>query len=338
MVKYNVKLYFFNSRHLHQIYDGFYKLEKQGICKLEWTPYSFGCMKPVLRTEINGKTVIFDCLDGYNWINASIEENLKAYQKDFSSCDYYFKRSYDPQYGIGRPLGLNYEVLPEFFPPFHSQTPLEWLLFSLYNYFPIPMGPLTCERISYEPKVKKDGKVIFLCRLWDPDNTNDNDFRTERRMINQYRIDLVATLRRELGDLFVGGISRDSYSAKHCPKELLMPHFLTYRKTYIKTMHNCNIGIATDGLHKSIGWKFGEYVASSKAIVTESLKYQVTGDFREGKNYLCFNDDTSLIKQVRSLLNDEKAMSDMMRMNHRYFNQYVRPDQFVLRALEQIEM
>lgn len=34
-----------------------------------------------------------------------------------------------------------------------------------------------------------------------------------------------------------------------------------------------DICITTTGLHRSIGWKFAEYIAASKAIVTEKLNY-----------------------------------------------------------------
>jgi hypothetical protein len=43
------------------------------------------------------------------------------------------------------------------------------------------------------------------------------------------------------------------------------------------------------GLYESNGWKLGEYVAGSKAIVSEHLHYDAPGNFSPEQNYLEFN-------------------------------------------------
>ena len=51
-------------------------------------------LKPILKVRINDKyDVIYDTLDGLNWIKASIENNLD-YFKNNIKADFYFKRSF----------------------------------------------------------------------------------------------------------------------------------------------------------------------------------------------------------------------------------------------------
>lgn len=336
MVEYDVTIYYFDSPHLYQIYDGFHKLKRQGICKLKWIPEKASSKtKPVLKTIINGKLVYFDCLDGYNWINASVEENIDYYKKQYIKSERYFKRSYASEYGIGLPLGLSYNVAPEYYPSISLRCSMEFHRL-MHVVFDNVEGPMRCEEIAFRPIVKRNGKILFLARLWNPEDVKSDDRKKERQKINENRMEAVYELRKEFGDMFIGGFCREEYSLEHCPHEFLMQKDVTNRNAYIRTMHDCNICIATDGLHKSIGWKFGEYVASSKAIVTEKLNYEVPGDFSEGKNYLSFSDSRMMITQVKRLVNDEKATLEMMTNNYNYYNQYLRPDRLVLNALKQI--
>jgi len=61
---------------------------------------------------------------------------------------------------------------------------------------------------------------------------------------------------------------------------------LSNRRNYLEVMKQSDICISSMGLHQSIGWKTGEYIAASKAIINESFHYKVVGDFQIGKNYL----------------------------------------------------
>jgi hypothetical protein len=97
----------------------------------------------------------------------------------------------------------------------------------------------------------------------------------------------------------------------------------------------CDICVASTGLHGSIGWKMGEYVAASRAIVTEIMRYEVPGDYTEGRHFLSFDTPAQCLAHIDSLVDDETRRREMMRANHDYYQEWLRPDKLVAHALSQ---
>ena len=95
------------------------------------------------------------------------------------------------------------------------------------------------------------------------------------------------------------------------------------------------ICVSSEGLHHSIGWKFAEFVAASKAIITDKLRYSLPGDFEKNKNYLEYNNINELINQTSSLLKNKPLINQMEIENHNYYKKYVQPDQLVLNSLKE---
>jgi hypothetical protein len=91
--------------------------------------------------------------------------------------------------------------------------------------------------------------------------------------------------------------------------------------------------VATTGLNKSNGWKLGEYVAFSKAIITEPLHFRVPGGFSQEINYLKFISPDELIDHAIRLFEDKKLRSEMMMSNYRYYQSFLRPDALILNSL-----
>jgi hypothetical protein len=69
---------------------------------------------------------------------------------------------------------------------------------------------------------------------------------------------------------------------------LLPDNRMSDKKTTSGLLRDYPICVATTGLHGSIEWKMAEYIAVSKAIVSEELNYSVSADFARGKNCLDF--------------------------------------------------
>jgi hypothetical protein len=175
----------------------------------------------------------------------------------------------------------------------------------------------------------------MFTRLWDPDGNDVASAvqRDDRRKINARRIDLIRTCRRTFGERFTGGIHSDSYSRTQVSKDLLLPWSDTQKRAYLETMKSHSICVATTGLHSSIGWRFAEYVAASRAVVTESLTFEVGGNFKQGRNYLEFSDSDSLIEVITYLLADRRRVVQMMESNRRYYEAFLRPDALILNTL-----
>jgi len=337
------ELNYFPSPHLSQIYDGFEKLRKIGIINISLKPVSGNQIKPLLNVVVDKKyNVIYDTLDGLNWINGSIEDNLNHFKKNIKA-DFYFKRSYSKQildYAPLNcktyPLGLNFGFKPEGKYPSSLQQIFKDLVkdnFIVSKYY--KKTSFYSRDFEYYPIPAKENKVLFLARLWNPNDVSLEHLKTERELINKNRIDCIKICQKEFGNIFVGGLQNDNYSILNS-KDLILPSSMTKREFFLNTIKEYNICIATTGLHNSIGWKFGEYVAASRAIISEPLKYELPGDFKNNKNYLNYTNEYELLEKIHKLLKNKDILFEMMISNFHYYNNYLRPDKLILNTLLKI--
>ena len=334
-----VKLYIESEvPHASQIITGLLMLKEQGWDvelidqRGSGSPY---CNMPLMRAEYRGQKLVYDVGDGYN-----VPEDMEIGLKD---CDFYFKRSFsaeknqkllaayaDKMY----PLGFNYHVT-------HKKNPINE---PLWKHLLKPLMGRAPDRYFvpevFEGKAEsaaKQPKILFLTRLWDDHEPTFSDAdNAERTYINNMRIEIIRVLRETYGDGFVGGLNDNELSRAWAP-ELIMPAEYTERKKYVQLLHSCDICIGSMGLFESIGWKTGEYVAAAKAIVNERLHYTVTGDFREGENYLSFETAQECIDAVERLVKDPEKLYAMKQANEAYYQEYLRPDKLVKNSLELVD-
>jgi len=344
---FNCELHFVNSPHLYQIYDGFKKLEKKKIINLsiKKNGNNYGSSKkPLLEVLFkNEYKIIYDTLDGLNWFNGPEKDNLEYFRDNFSA-DFYFKRSYceeiqnyKPEGCKVFPLGLFYRLKPEEKLPSTFKQRIKYFL----NEMPLLSGYLSEEKFSSDyfehyPVPNKNLKILFLARLWSPKKVKQELFKEETYRINSNRIAFIRKCKKEFPERFLGGLQDNSYT-REISKDLIMPKSITNKKNYLQAVKNHDICISTMGLFESIGGKFGEYVAASRAIVSEPLRYQVPGKFIAGENYLTFYDSDQLIENIYSLIEDRDLLSKMMINNYHYYNNYLRPDSLILNTLLKVE-
>jgi hypothetical protein len=88
------------------------------------------------------------------------------------------------------------------------------------------------------------------------------------------------------------------------------PVSLTNKRHYLELVRSHAVCIATTGLHGSTGWKFSEYVAAARGIVTEPLRYEVPGDFKSEQNYLEFTNEDELIAGISDLVRNRRACAE----------------------------
>jgi hypothetical protein len=174
-----------------------------------------------------------------------------------------------------------------------------------------------------------------MTRIFEParDESGPRNAMNDPTIVNPMRAECVLRLREELGQQFFGGLQHSAYAKTHYAPALLADNADSDRARYFKLLRDFSICVATTGLHGSIGGKVAEYVAFSKAIVTEPLHYEVPGDFREGRNYLTFTSADECSSQVSRLMRDAELRRSMMQNNWDYFREFLRPDALVRRAL-----
>ena len=321
--------------HISQILTGFLTLRDQGWPvtledRSRDRTHPFHGL-PVVLAQYRGKRLLYDLWDGY--------QDTPDMEKGLAWCEVYFKRSFCsernrtlfPLYADKiHPLGFNYHVT-------HRRSPIGepgWKALAKNLLGRAPDRYFTPEVFEGKARQPESPRILFLTRLWDDrDPTQPPEKNRERTQINRIRIEIIRTLRERYGGNFLGGLNDGALSEKLAP-DLILPARYTERKHYIRLLHDSDICIGSMGLHESIGWKTGEYVAAAKAIVNETFRYRVPGDFREGVNYLPFETAEDCVRAVDTLAGDLQALCAMERANEAYYRQYLRPDMLARNTLE----
>ncbi len=338
------ELKYFPHTHLMQIYTGFQQLKAAGLVHLSIKKADKIPVKPLLEVRVDDRIdIVYDTMDGYNWISGSIEDNLEFFKNNISA-HFYFKRSYNreirkfaPQNCRVYPLGINYHIMPEG-RDFKSVREIireiiknNSIAAKIFDF----IGPFYSRDFECPPFIPQHAGILFLTRLWDPEDEPLDYLKEERRNINRKRIEFVKACRKEFGDIFRGGIRADEFSLRRSG-ELVMPYRLTNKNAFLDSIKKSAVCIATTGLHGSINWKFGEYVAASRAVISEPLLYQVPGRFERGVNYLEFRKADELVDKISGLRSDREKLFEIMCNNFYYYHTHLRPDMLVLNTLLKI--
>lgn len=331
--------------HTQQILTGFFMLKKQGLLdftsKIKKTHLDIQEKAYHVKVLIEGINIYYDLTDGH-------EINMEALE----SVDIYFKRSYLESYINGLEeskskkifvLGMNYFVFPNTIDTsnivrslsFNStKAKLSSFLKALNLPSVITNSPKLKNMEALASSLERDNrKILFLTRTWDP--YMDGVENPEIVEINEMRANCIRALRKEFGSDFQGGFSDTEYTRKYYKDCIFENTKLTRKSAYLKYIKEFPICITTTGLHGSIGWKLGEYVAMSKAIVTEKLQYAVPGDFSNEKNYLEFNTVEESVERTLSLYQNDAKRFQMMHENASYYSKYLKPDSLVLNSILQ---
>lgn len=336
--------------HVQQIYTGLGELARAGLIKFRQRFAPMPAPDPHAPRYLSGTRATHCALvvEGSHRLYFDLHDSAHIDLEALNLSDWYFKRSYDP-IAIGglpesariQPLGFNYEVYADGFDTYSiaraSAAGRRWRATAreaaagLIGRVEKPTIGLT----SKVPQFDLAPKVLFLARAWDPEGSDicTTIEADERRSINDMRAQCILALREAFGERFIGGLARTDYAVRHYPQALVPEGFSTQQRHYLRLLGDCPICIATQGLHRSNGWKLGEYVAHAKAIVSERPHFAVPGDFSEGLNFLRFDDADSCVRAVDQLMQDKLLRIRMMINNHRYYQAFLRPDQLVLNSI-----
>lgn len=324
-------------------------LASSGLIDVRLRPtcdYNPGAGGTILRAEIDGRRVVYDTFD-----YATFPPEELAWATN------YFKRSFDPaavnasaRADIIRPLGLNYGV---YAPGDWRFRRMKWSLarlrrgnardvatriarLSSIGSHVTDIGRATASVRDFEEDPGRQGQaVLLLTRTWDPQRVEGERADMRARM-NRTRVESIRLLRDEFGPRFIGGLSPSPDAVRDYPDIVADPH-LVKKAAYLTNVRSAAVCITSRGLVDSNGWRLAEYVAASRAIVTEPLAHEVPGEFCAGRNYLEFSSAESLLEAVHGLLDDDEKRAAMRAANHRYYTEHVRPDAIVARTLEQLD-
>jgi hypothetical protein len=344
-----------NSKHLQQIYTGFELLHQKGLIEVTYEidkknffdpstpPAAQQARKSLLLAILNDRVrIVYDTMDGQG-----IDEEVAG------QVDYYFKRSFAEKTVASKrlsakvyPLGLNYLVYSDTVDwRGWKRMALEEKVSGKINHLSsmLFMDRLLKVNASYRPRLsfcqdypqlRQEPRILFMARTWDPGGSAGKSNFAKIQALNETRAECIRLLRAEFKERFFGGFHHDSYSRQHYPDCLVNEGHLTQKANYMKMLKQFPICIATTGLHGSIGWKFAEYIAFSKSIVSEPLTYFCSDDLQKDRNYLQFSSPLECVAAAHRLFNDEGLRMEMMMNNFQYYHAHLRPDVLVLKTLK----
>ncbi len=295
----------------------------------------------ILRRDSEARKVAFDFRDRSDLFHRdSLEE-----------CDVYFKRGYyfpdvdqlSPELASKvHPFGLTYAcrgngitplLLSTLFPDFALRS-LE-PLFGRPSRFRSTMAKLSkflaspaSSAFEMAPSEATEPVVLFQTRVWSPSETTD-DYED----INESRTSLVRALRRAFGSRFWGGLVPTPYAQEKYP-DLVTP-FSSRRSEYIAMTRRARVAVYSRGLHFSNACKLPEYLASSKAIVSDCLRQELPEPLREGMHFLDYNTPEECVERCAELLRDETKVQEMREAAYDYYLKEVEPIRHLRNRIEQ---
>lgn len=336
-----VNLVYSHHQHLSGIYVGLELLRRQNKInfKFDFSEASKS-QYPLLNGSFNSKSFCIDCLDGYNWIEGSLADNLNYFKVKFN-YDFVIKRNFNLDLSIIKPestflnLGFNYAVGLSYF-SFYSFFSNFWLNPYWYlRYIRLLSGYFDYRSFEVHSIFSNDIKILYQVRLWNPLDAKNLLIQEQRKQMNLFRISCVRALKKNFSSIAITGVEDSDYARSVCP-DLVISKQETMRLNYFNHVRRSSICVTSNGLHNSIGWKMGEYVAASKAIVCENPYFLFPPNFLEGQNYLGFSTPEELLIQVDKLLSQPNEIKGMMNSNHEYYQNYQRPDKLVWNIFSQM--
>lgn len=279
----------------------------------------------LITVEVGDRRLAYDMQDG--WTSYAMDGR---YRQIALWSSVYFRRSYcapgqaDDQVAMKmRPLPPNYLCYNDVVRSAAFSGIPGWLRLCKQG---------DCHYRQFEPVEHGggNGRVLFLTRLYNPcsPEVENEEIAEQRERINRLRISIVTALRKEFGKHALCGLLMEPYALKQAPS-LVASMRLTHKPNYIREMKKASVCVSSLGLHDSNGWKFGEYMAAGRAIVTERPVYEVPYA-SSGSNYLVYDDVDGCIQGIEALLADRNLRLEMQGCNRDYYFKHLRPDKLIL--------
>jgi hypothetical protein len=130
----------------------------------------------------------------------------------------------------------------------------------LYQYLVAPRW----QDFEVRPDVPLDNTILYQTRVWEAKDCPGDE------QINDERIDLIRALKSEFKERFLGGVVPTEYAKEKYPD--LLTTLPTRHPQYVKWAKRPAIAIHTRGLFGATGIKMSEFLAASKAIVSDPLE------------------------------------------------------------------
>ena len=329
----NISVFYLSDMpHSSQILTGFHLLGKKSgyaVTINSGLSGAFGLapFPAAVLVLYRGKKLLYDTADGYH--DPEQMKNL------LENCDFYFKRSFSSEMNQQffphdahkvYPLGFNYHVT-------YPGSPLN-IYKTLRRRIRAYLTPCFTPKAFEGKPMHADSpcRILFYTRLWPQSPDLSDRMNSELNKINATRIDILRRLKQKFGNSLWGGVEDSPVARALCP-DLILPRKATRRYAYLQRLHRSHICIGSTGLHGSIGWKTGEYIAAAKAVVCEKPVYSVPGQLP----FLTYETAEECIQAVERLVSDPSLRRRMQEEGQQYYQTHLRPEQMIANTLNIVD-
>jgi hypothetical protein len=316
-----------------KLFEGLNSLERQGHIRFSIAVERARASYP----RVVGLAVARDGVSRQIAIDLS-DERWLVHLPDLERADLYFKRSLWPEalaelspqlIGKIRPFGLNnpqirLSTAAKLVSARHAaKVGARQLWTDARQLLALP----TPQSFECPPDRPAEQLVLFQTRVWEPPNADPLT-----TAINEERVALVTALRRAFGDRFLGGLVPTPFAQKHYPGAITRLPFSM--RSYARLLKKPLVAVYSRGLHDSIAFKMGEYLAASRAIVGHKPQAVLPRQLAEGFNYLSFSGPDECVANCDRLLSNPEAAGAMRRSNWEYYLDQVEPAKQLLNVLQ----
>jgi hypothetical protein len=201
------------------------------------------------------------------------------------------------------------------------------------------VGPLRLARADRHPDVRQSGiprlvsqfevgpdeaadlRVLFQTRAWPEDVEGVPDHHTQP---NHQRATVIRALRRRLGGRFVGGFIPTAYARQHFPD--CLSDQPSDPISYLRAVRAAAIVVSTEGLKYSIPFKVPEFLAASRAIVSEPFRPLLPVPLVSGSHLVTFTEPEQCADVCERLLDHPDEVQALREGGWTYYRDEVRPD------------
>ena len=237
-------------------------------------------------------------------------------------CDVYAKRDIDPEVTTPLqhkivPFGMNVAC--------HSRRSAFAVLQAIAAAIPSGYRPRLMDLYRYlvsphwqdleqSPIQPVRNNILFQTRVWEPSGAPNDE------IINEERVALLRALKAEFKHRLVGGLVPTPYALTHYPD--LVTTSPTRQPQFIHWAKQHAIAIYSRGLFGSIAFKMVEFLASSKCIVSEPIRYTLPAPL---VHLAEFTSPETCIAQCQDLLsNPAPLVAQRRESSWDYYNQHIR--------------
>jgi hypothetical protein len=191
-----------------------------------------------------------------------------------------------------------------------------------------PGIPRLVSHFEVPPTEPARAEVLFQTRAWPENVAGVADHHTPA---NFQRAAVIRALRRRLGARFRGGFVPTAYARQHfadClsdqPSDPL---------SYLQASRRVGIMVSTEGLRGSVPYKVPEFLAGSRAIVSEAIEPRLPAPLVPGTHLESFTDPEHCADLCEQLLDAPDRVEALRHHAWDYYCDQVRPDALIRNRL-----